>query len=472
MSNIKKKFFDAIKQQDIPLTRKMLAEGINVNALSPNGTALYLSVKLHNFELLKLLVEKDADINIVQMDFDNSERHPHDGLLHSCFISTAIDFLCINYEAKNDGILKYLLENRSMVTRMMIEERIQYCRKLFDEQHTSEKMLFDYCASYFLRKNMYDSILLVGADDVATMVAATFNMTGHLPHGPLNDGSTHQAFFTLLIRSLFEQIVRFKLNRDSSIRSEQQYTHALQELRHSLETYNLLMDISSIPDERMEQFYPSVVNNIINKLKRMGKKEEYTLPLKWSGHAVCLSLIREAASIVIRIDNLNEGQADKHKTYRHTNKYLVIIPKIIGEIMLENLEDNKDYFTSLIKCMKVKLSREQGIKELYQNTKLRNLNTSRISMMTDQLEEKSKTLDCFVQQVESNCFIKSHEPGVAIRIDDRDTWQKITFFLRSYAPSLGEGDPVHKRNELEKALGDYWKKETTAARPKSEDTVA
>ncbi|CAF3912626.1 unnamed protein product, partial [Rotaria sp. Silwood1] len=245
----------------------MLTKGVNVNALSSNGTALYLSIKLHNFELAKLLVENGADINIVQLDFGAKERQPKDGLEHSCLISTSIDFLCVNYENMNDEILKYLLEKRPMVSEEMIEERIHYCRKLFNENQTDEEMLFNYCASYFLRKNMYDHVLPIGADAVATMVAATFNMNAQLPHRRLNDGGTHQAFFTLMVRSLFEQLVRFRLNKKSLIKSKEQYTYILGELRHSLEAYNILMDISCIPDEGIEQFYPSIVNNIINKLK-------------------------------------------------------------------------------------------------------------------------------------------------------------------------------------------------------------
>jgi hypothetical protein len=50
-------FFGAIEKQNLDLVQKMLEKDADVNGLSPLGTPLYRSVKLHNFRLLKLLVE-------------------------------------------------------------------------------------------------------------------------------------------------------------------------------------------------------------------------------------------------------------------------------------------------------------------------------------------------------------------------------------------------------------------------------
>jgi hypothetical protein len=88
--------------------------------------------------------------------------------------------------------------------------------------------------------------------------------------------------------------------------------------------------------------------------------------------------------------------------------------------------------------------------------------------MTDQLEELSKTLKCFIQQAESNCFIKSHEPGFAIRSNDCNISQKIITIMGCYAMKLIEKDHlidlVQKRNELELALRHYWEKEATISK--------
>jgi hypothetical protein len=269
-------------------------------------------------------------------------------------------------------------------------------------------------------------------------------------------------FFTLKIRSLFEELVRFKSGETSNIESEQQYAHILREFIHNLEAYNLLMDIYRIPNERAESFYPFIFKNIIRKLTKMEPKEEYTLPMKWDGHAVCLNFVRERNSIVIRIDNLNRWEMDKHKTYRNKGNFLVIIPKIIGEIPLDQLEQEENYFKSLLRCMKEFLmERAVGIQTLYHNTELKNLDTSRVSEMTDQLESLSNRLNCFKEQAQNNCFFKSHEPGCAIRSNDVDIFQKVLEIPQIYAKKLKENlnNIVQKRNEFESKLFHYWEKE-------------
>jgi hypothetical protein len=147
-------------------------------------------------------------------------------------------------------------------------------------------------------------------------------------------------------------------------------------------------------------------------------------------------------------------------TYKNTENLWVIIPKIIGEIPLEKLDDNEDYFISLISCIKKTVDRGDGINRLYHNSKLKHLDTTRVSIMTNQLKQQSETLKCFVQQAENNCFMKSHEPGFVIRSNDSDVCQQIIGFQLIYAAKLSIKDIVNKRNELEQALCKYWQKET------------
>ena len=454
-------FFRAIEEQNIQLVREMLAEGLNVNALSPRGTALYRSVKLHNFQMSKLLVEKGADCNIVQLDFGRNEQHEKDGLMHLCFISTPIDFLCDEKQVYNDELLKYLLESRHRITEEMINHRIHYCMELFDD--TNNETLFDYAVSYLLRKNMYDHMWPIGNNALLTMITAILNINAQLPNEEresLTDGGSHEAFFALLIRSLFEELVRFKLEKSNHIFSEEQYVHILREFLHNLETYNLLMDINGIPEGRRELFYPSIIKRIIDKLKNMKINEEYTLPIKWEEHALCLNFVRESDSIVIRIDNLNIGEKGMHSNYT-ANRFLFMIPKIIGEIPLERLDHNKNYFKSVLMCMKEQTSRKQGIETVYNNNRLRYLDTSRVSMMTEKLIEQSKALNCFKQQAKGNCFVKCHEPGLMIRLNNYDVAEIIITIMGNYAMKLRGVDVVQKRNHCELTFADYWKKETT-----------
>lgn len=464
-----KNLFSAIAERNKELVREILEQGVNVNALSLWGTALYYSIKCHTFAISELLIEHGADCNIIQLDFDRSEQHPRDGLTHRCFISTPIDFLCTCHERKYDQILAYLLENRPMMSENVINERILYCKQLFDEK--KNEMLLDYTASYLLRRNMYEHLLLVGDNSALTMAAAVFNIDAQFKRQRFQDGGTHEAFYTLIIRTFFEQMLRFRLSNGSLIVSEKEYSFFLNELLHNLEAYNLLRDICSIPIDKIESFYPSIAKNIVKKLKQMKVQEEYTLPIKWETkenwekrerHAVCLNFIREVSSIVIRIDNLNSADEPKHTSYLTKDNIIIrMIPKIIGEIPIEKLDENIDYFISLLRCIKTTPDRRNGIKILYENDKIKHLDQSRASMMTDQLLALSKKHDCFSEQAQSNCFVKSHEPGLLIRSHDYSIFQKVIECQRVYISKLSVKDILQEREKLEQTFHDYWIRETT-----------
>jgi hypothetical protein len=369
--------FDAIDKQDIVALNRLIANRIDLNTLSLRGAALYHSVKLHNFEMTRLLVECGADCNTVQRDFAPSRPYATDGLHYSCAIYTPIDLLCRENNPEHDEILKYLLENRSMVSEDMMRQRIGHCQSLIDGKN--DESFFNYFASGLLRKNIYDLVLLLG-DEALNILQAAFHSKDLIVGGkPLNEGGTHEVFFVITIRSFFEQLVRFQLHNGSNIELEDQYAYILRELVRSTEAYNLLTYIYGIPNDRAEMFYPSIVKNIINKLKKMGVEEEYTLPMRWEKHAVCLNFVRKPDSIVIRIDNLHCGEIEKHRAYHNENGFLVLIPAIIGEILLNQLDQKENYFLSLLRCMKEnELPRDKGIETLYENPALIDLDTNRV----------------------------------------------------------------------------------------------
>ncbi|CAF3835292.1 unnamed protein product, partial [Rotaria sp. Silwood1] len=170
---------------------------------------------------------------------------------------------------------------------------------------------------------MYDHISHVGDNALVTIVAALLNIDANLQNLSLTDGGTHEAYFTLVIRSLFEDLVRFKLCKGSCIGSEKEFEHILRELLDNLEAYNLIVDICRIPPERIELFYPWIVKNIIKKLRDMTEKELYTIPVKWEEHALCVCFLRETNTIVIRIDNLNSSEKGEHEAYQNKDTFWI-----------------------------------------------------------------------------------------------------------------------------------------------------
>ena len=451
-------FFDAIERQDILRVREMIEEGVNINALDPRGTALYRSVKLHNFELSKLLMENGADCNIVQLEFDQN----------SCLrsIYTPISLLYDEDKPDNDKLLQYLLEKRSRITKEMINQRIHYCEQLFHD--TNNGMLFDYAASHLLRRNIWDILQNVSNYPAHTIVTAVLNVNAYFPNNETKtvtpDGGSPVVFFVFLIRSLFEELVLFNLEKSRRISSKEQYEHILYELLHQLEAYNLFLDIDRIPHNRKESFYPFITKQIIGKLKTMEINEEYTLPVYWAGHALCLNFVRQSTSIVIRVDNLNSAEKKWHEHYCTDDGALVMIPAFIGEIPLEELDDNKDYFHSLLECITVIQKREDGIQIIYKNEKLTPLDKSRAKGMAKKLDKSSKGFNYFIQQAEDNCFIKCHEPGLIIRSNYSDIPDIIDNIMMDYALELKKlkvPNMVQKGKDCERTYLDYWNKETT-----------
>jgi len=455
MSNAEQEllFFHAIEEQNIQLVEKMLANGVQVNILNVEGTALYRAVKLNNYELVKLLIEKGADLNIVHI---SNKGSGNDNPSPSCSLSTPIDWLRDQDEDTYDNVHKYLLENRPMVNGDTINQRIHYCTQLFNDRN--HEMLFDYAATYLLRENMYTYIQRSEGAGLA-LAAATLNIEARFNGVPVESSGFHQAYFMLLIRSLFEELVHFKLGQSHHIESYQQYMHVFYELLHNIEAYNLLKDIDSIPYRRRESFYPAIAKNLIQKLKNMKNHGEYTLPIYWTGHALCVNFIRAANGVIIRIDNLYSGEKDEHVHHRNDENVLVIIPKIIGKIPLKNLDDNEDYFISLLTWMRKSGSRKDGIAKLYHNRKLRYLDTRQNLEMTNQLNEKAKDFKYFIEQAQNNCFIKCHEPGFMIRSDDYITSAKILTILRAYTATLTTKVITQKQDDLTRNLVDFWNEE-------------
>lgn len=301
-------FFDAIENNDLKLVKLAIRKGADVNIPSRKGTALYRSVKQHNFEMIEFLVDQGADCNAVHLHFDFNQPHSIHGTPRVCFFNTPIDLLCKENKAENNHILQYLLQKRSIVNEDMIDQRIEYCKRLSTVK--DQETLFDYVTSYFLRQNMYTHIYPLEAKTIYTLLAGALNFDATIDDAPLNDGGTHTIFLTIMIRSLFEELVHFKLDhKPRLINSPEQYKCVLDELLHNLETYNFLKDLDQVPYESRESVNPSTVENITTKLKNMKNKGEYTLPIEWYtdseyGHAVCLNFVHESDSIIIRIDNL------------------------------------------------------------------------------------------------------------------------------------------------------------------------
>lgn len=68
--------------------------------------------------------------------------------------------------------------------------------------------------------------------------------------------------------------------------------------------------------------------------------------------------------------------------------------------------------------------------------------------MTARLIEQSISWNCFIPQAKTNCFIKCHEPGLAIRSNDPEIFEIIKKIVRTYTVKLaGSSEDIKQREK-------------------------
>ena len=234
----------------------------------------------------------------------------------------------------------------------------------------------------------------------------------------------NETFLLLRIYTLFQKIIHMtiysKINMLEIIKKE---------LLHNLETYYFLFSTLRIPVVITEQIisrtffyikslpslqllikcYECIANNVISKIKRLQINEEYTIPTGWQGHVVCVSFVRISLThIVIRIDNPSSLKLpNKHEIYPSTDGFTRIIPKVLGQLHVGNLQNNLDYFVLLTDSVKRDLTREEGSSLIYnENRQILHLEEMAIEIMPS-----------FIQQANDNCVVECFELGFRLRVD-------------------------------------------------------
>jgi hypothetical protein len=223
------------------------------------------------------------------------------------------------------------------------------------------------------------------------------------------------------------------------------------ELLHNLETYYFLDSITRIPvviSEKMinkkfteiessqkllmKKYYRCIAKNVIHKIEKLAIDQEYTIPTGWMEHAVCVSFRRiNKTHIHIRVDNPSSRNPRKtHEIDHSTSSYSRIKPKILGQLALNRLKDNLDYFILLIDSVKRDLTWEEGITLIYnRNKEIRHLHRKQFD-----------DVPSFVEQAGANCFVKCHEPGFWIRFGRThpDLYEQLLLCEKNNANELVE----------------------------------
>jgi ankyrin repeat protein len=86
------------KESDLTKVKIALGRGADINNMDDNNTALHYAVERGNLDLIKYLIEKQADINIVNSSNQTALRYAVDN------IKVAVVELLLGHNAKTDGV--------------------------------------------------------------------------------------------------------------------------------------------------------------------------------------------------------------------------------------------------------------------------------------------------------------------------------------------------------------------------------
>ncbi|CAF1195896.1 unnamed protein product [Rotaria sordida] len=368
-------------------------------------TRLYNTLKRNpNSKTVKELIEQGVDCNLSHFDPDTrSIIFP----IQLASKTNRHDTLCLLYE------------HRNRPTKLQLEKHLTFYINHYDQtQEKKNEILFDYIISRLL----YGRIIQYPKNVFNTLIAALHDYDNATHRGErVSKGSLPEIFLQLRIYTLFRVIIDMNINSDNDM-----FTIIENELLHNLETFYFLIGISSMPvviSERiindkfseirssqrlLIKYYKCIAKNVIYKIEQLEINQEYTIPTGWESHAVCVSFQRISQThIVIRIDNPSGCHLpDEHEICQSTISYNRIEPKILGQLHVDNLQKNVDYFILLIDSVKRKLTCEEGRSLIY------NLNTQ-----IHHLEKIStENILSFEKQADWNCFFKCFEPGMRIRL--------------------------------------------------------
>lgn len=404
---------------------------------------------------IKQLIDQDVDCNLLYFNPSSPS-----------FISP----IRLASEKKDYDTLCLLYEFRKSLTKAQLEKYLQFYINHYDPSQKERNVV---CFDFIVGRFLYTRITTHRKPDMFyTLIAALHDIDGAKRRDQdLCAGSTHKAFIQLRIYTLFQMII------DEIVKSnyDNEALNILEdELLHNLETYYFLDGISQIPvvtvvmttepfteiGSSLNEYYKPIATNLIKKIRELGVDQEYTIPTGWIGHAVCVSFRCVESNgekyIRIRIDNPSHQNPERKHEVKSTDCSTQIRPKVLGQLNINDLDQNLEYFILLIDSVTRDLSVEEGVDLIY------NKENKIVALFTEQIEgdhrggskksarhynlpciswcggrirkktsqdggsrqvanllDLSRDVPFFDVQAQANCFVKCYEPGSWIRFGEK-----------------------------------------------------
>jgi hypothetical protein len=316
-------------------------------------------------------------------------------------------------------IYRYLLSKRNAVSKEYVESLLAFCRECWRPNDVAyNKALLNYLIMH---------LTFIGLGNVATLDSSwrilsfdLLNRDFHVddPDHDFQQGGQHELALALRISALFKHI--FDMDIGANIEELGFERRALrnlllEELLGELETLRILHYARQVrTGVAMEDLYVTNAENILAKLIALPDAKELSVATGWKisgqgAHAIYVNFCRHDNQLVIRVDNLNPYEKQLHGAVG--NK---IRPKVLGQLPLDKILNLKSYIVGILKslCLSGGLARDQAIRIIYNQE----INLANLGPTTIQYPE-------FDQQAHTNCYMKSHEPGLYIRLNNDRLFQ-------------------------------------------------
>jgi HEAT repeat protein len=299
-------------QSQLKAIEQCIEQGADVNALGTEGRPLHLAIAAGNFEVMDLLLNKQAKTYLA----DKAFKAP----------------LAMVRENKvnDERIPLYLARKRTPIAEEDMGELLKLCQIHYvgdSVNEASDQAILDYAVSC-LAGVQVGNLLREDGNHIKYLAqlksisgeAFTLTEAGKKIRHEM-DTSSEIISLPLRIRKFWEILVLIKCGQISSKdlpvlfadpdkNREEVVKRLYQEIKIQLEMLHLQQTLSCMPRtiKAKENFYDQVACNMADRLQEIAEGEEYSFVGGWLEHAVYIRFIGQPGNkLVVCIDNLGEG---------------------------------------------------------------------------------------------------------------------------------------------------------------------
>lgn len=427
--------FKAISGSRLDYVKEIIKRGANVNSMFSGQTVLHEAVKKGKYKIVKLLLDKGADICLVNKNFDS-----------------AIELAA---QQNRYNILKLLLLRRKTFNRKVFQGYVNYCydnyaNKAGEEADRHNYSMMAHFASRLSGANVYKLLADKKERNPEKYIVQLYSF--QTKEKSLN-GWQVEKFLPIRIYSFFEILIKLKRGiikpYSASIDVQMKLIEQLeQEILLSIELLRTVHDRLAIlqyndldeeiddqedllpKNKRIDLLYGALAEYICETVFLLQPGKSYNISIGFIDHECTLSIISHQGYILGRIDNLGFG-VKKHEPKVNSDQEEELIfpfkyPFKLFSMRQSNNIPGKKALISYLKNVFIIKDREYGkFENTYTYTKLNEIYGDK-SSVRKYSEFKGGWPQIALKHIQTteNCVMESQQWGLMMRSYEKKffTW--------------------------------------------------